>query len=1010
MSADAEVWTRTEPPRPACDAANHRSRIAGEGTTRLVGALGAVLLLISPLLPYWTMRLAAPQYPRGLSLAIYPNRVAGDVAEIDGLNHYIGMRKIDDAATLERRLGLPAIAVMAIGLAVAAAWRSRWAVLLAVPVILFPQLFLADLTFWLRDSGLNLDPKAAFSSSIKPFVPRVLGAGKIAQFRTEAALGWGYYFCLASAAAGAWVGYRRWRTDASPRSKPAGEVGRRVGVGLGVLLGCVSSLDAETIRVEPGRSPSTIQEALEAASPGDEIRVLGGVHRGPIVVRKSIRLVGEDRPVLDGGGKGTVVRLEAPRCELRGFIIRSSGATLEREDMGVLAAAADITVADNDIEDVLFGISVKQAARCVVRGNRLRGKDLPIARRGDLIKLWYSEDVTIEDNTTRGGRDVVLWYSRNLTIRGNRVRDGRYGLHFMYCNDAVVAGNDLRDNSVGAFLMYSRRLRLERNWISSNCGPSGYGIGLKDMDDAVITHNVLVGNKVGAFLEHAHGRVEHNYVGDNDRGLVLFPTATGNRFAGNSLVENGEQVVVEGMAGNLAGNVWIGNYWSDYRGFDRNGDGFGELPHQPAQLFERLADRQPALRLFATSPSTRAIDFASRVFPVFEPKPKLVDPSPAMRPYAPPLVEAGAGSGWDAILLGAALLAGPAGLALVRSAREAAGGRAARRATVRAASGRPAPLEGTSVKAVDLGAPKEPAISVRAVTKRYGRAAAVEDLSFEVRPGETVALWGPNGAGKTTIVRCILGLLPFEGEIHLLGKPCGPRGRESRGQIGYVPQEVKLHADRSIRETVSFFARLRRVGLDRADALIAEWGLKDVERRAVRQLSGGMKQKLALVVALLSDPSVLLLDEPTSNLDARTRREFGELLERLKAAGKTLLFCTHRHSEVWRLADRVVVLQKGRKIAEGLPEQVREHLQEPAHLCLAIDPAHADLAAHVLREAGFDARQTGPRLLVDAPAGRRMEVLELLARRGATVLDFDLETDRGGSSGPADREGGNHNG
>src|SRR5262249_36898613 len=150
------------------------------------------------------------------------------------------------------------------------------------------------------------------------------------------------------------------------------------------------------------------------------------------------------------------------------------------------------------------------------------------------------------------------------------------------------------------------------------------------------------------------------------------------------------------------------------------------------------------------------------------------------------------------------------------------------------------------------------------------------------------------------------------------------------------PQEVRLHADQSVRETVRFYARLRRVAADRVDQLIDEWGLREFEHRQVRQLSGGMKQKLTLVVALLSDPPVLLLDEPPSNLDAQARREFGELLEHLKAAGKTLLFCTHRPSEVWKLADRVLVLSSGRKVAEGPPERVSEHLLEPAQLCLIV--------------------------------------------------------------------------
>ncbi len=116
----------------------------------------------------------------------------------------------------------------------------------------------------------------------------------------------------------------------------------------------------------------------------------------------------------------------------------------------------------------------------------------------------------------------------------------------------------------------------------------------------------------------------------------------------------------------------------------------------------------------------------------------------------------------------------------------------------------------------------------------------------------------------------------------------------------------------------------------------------------------------------------MLLDEPTSNLDARARREFSDLLERLKSAGKTLLFCTHRPSEVWKLADRVIVLERGCKVsAEGPPEQVREYLLEPAHLCLFVPIEESAAAAALLSDGGFDVQRTGSRLWVDAAAGRK---------------------------------------
>jgi nitrous oxidase accessory protein len=977
-----------------------RTILSAKLILRLLLSVAAAALLVSPRFPYWNMKLAAPQYPRGLYLAIYPDRVTGDVDEIDALNHYIGMRKIGTAAVNERRLGIPAIWVVAACLVIAALLPSRWAVLLVIPAILFPPLFLGDLYWWLRDSGLGLDPKAPLSSSIKPFVPQFLGAGKIGQFRTEASLGVGCYlslFALAISVLFATMSLRPRRER--QRSARAQDTGRNRLASAAVIacLFWVAPLWADTVVVQPTGSPRALADALDRASSGDTIVVQGGVHAGPLVVRKAVRLTGEGWPVLDGQGHGTVVRLEAPASELRGFVIRGSGDVLAREDAGVLAAAPDLRIEGNSFEDVLFGVYLRQAPRSLMRHNTLHGKDLPVARRGDLIRLWYSNDVTIDDNTTEGGRDVVLWYSNHLNIRGNRVRGGRYGLHFMYCHDATVVGNRLCENSVGAFLMYSRRLQLRGNWIADNRGPSGYGIGLKDMDDGHVLGNVLGGNKVGLFLEHANAAFENNLLADNDKGIVIFPSARGNRFEANTFVENGEQVAMEGYADTMTTNVWRGNFWSDYRGYDAGGDGTGDITYRPARLFERLSDRNPALRLFAESPSAQAIDFAARAFPIFAPKPKFTDDSPRMRPLPPPVVLASKSGAWQWPLVTSLLLFWPIALVVARSAP--AGGLAARsRAPQQPDDTATATATGAPPSTMDIA--PVPAISVRGLTKRFAKVTAVDDLSFEVRQGETVALWGRNGAGKTTVLRCVLGLFPFRGTAHVLGWPCGPRGRASRQRLGYVPQEVRLHADQTVRETVLFYARLRRVPPGRIDRLIREWGLDDVERRPVSHLSGGMKQKLALVVALLADPPVLLLDEPTSNLDAHTRGEFSELLGRLKAEGKTLLFCTHRPSEVWKLADRVVVLERGCKVAEGPPETVRAHLVQPAHLGLMIAAGQSTFAAARLRDSGFLVETSGSRIWVDAPAGRKLEAIELLNQAGVRILDFDLESERDGTSSP----------
>ncbi|MDP3704176.1 MAG: nitrous oxide reductase family maturation protein NosD [Candidatus Omnitrophota bacterium] len=586
----------------------------------------AALLLCSARLPYWYTHVSAPQYPNGLTVVVYPNRITGDVREIDSLNHYIGMRPLEQGAPLERRLAIPGLIIAALALLAAAVVPVRWAGWLILPALLLPLLFAGDLYWWLREYGLHLNPKAPLNHSVKPFIPALLGEGKIAQFHATAWFGIGFYLALAAgvlAAFGVWT--RRHAVRAITK--------RALALATSLLL-CGGTAEAKTMIVTQEPASLTIHEALAAAAPGDTIVVRGGIHRGAVRVTTPVTLVGEAGAVLEGGGVGTVVTIDAPGTLVRGFTIRGSGNVLSRDDAGLVIAAARVTVEGNRFEEVLFGVSLHHAPGSIVRGNTLRSQPLPVARRGDLIRVWYSDDVTIADNDIDGGRDLVLWFSQRIRVTGNRVRRSRYGLHFMYCNDAAVEANTLTDNSVGIYLMYSTRLRLLGNRMVRNRGPSGYGLGLKDMEETTVTDNLLAENRVGVFLEHASGVWSGNVIAANDVGLQVFPTAQANVLTGNSLIDNGEQVIVQG-SGDASRNRWRGNYWSDYRGFDADGDGQGDVPYRAERLFERLIDRYPAFRLFAGSPAAQAIDLAARTFPLFAPRPLLVDDAPRMQPVMP---------------------------------------------------------------------------------------------------------------------------------------------------------------------------------------------------------------------------------------------------------------------------------------------------------------------------------------------------------------------------------------
>jgi nitrous oxidase accessory protein len=660
-------------------------------------------------------------------------------------------------------------------------------------------------------------------------------------------------------------------------------------------------------------SPPTesLAARIAAAAPGAVIRIPPGTYRGPLIIDKPVTLVGEPGATIDGRGNGTVVLIEASHVTFRGFTVRASGSSLDEEDTGIKVLGSNERILGNTLEDVLFGIYLKASNNSLVAGNHITGEPLPLPIRGDGIRLWYCMHSRIEHNTVSQGRDDILWFSKHCRIQNNLFENSRYGLHLMYDRDIEITGNTLKHDFVGAFLMYSWNITFKRNVSLANRGVSGYGLGVKNINTLLAEDNRFLDNQVGIFMSSSPSSLgatdvfRRNVVAFNDVGLSLDPSNEGkNVFTLNSFLENVQQVSNTGE-GKLRGDSFAangrGNFWSDYTGYPRRRGDTGAVPYRTRSLFDKLTDQYGWLKLFRFSPVEQAINLAAEAFPLVQPHELLTDPDPLISPvpvHAPPLAKPSARSlaAAGGLLLGfagllAAILAIPTHLRETKKASHA-------------------------MKRADC-----PLLEIRSLEKSFGQAKVLRGISVTVNRGQAVALWGDNGAGKSTTIKCIVGLLDYDGAIVLAGVNAKVNGKGARRLIGYVPQELRFYNDWSVRRTMAFYAALKRAARDEIPSLLREVGLDPHARKPVNALSGGMKQRLALAIALLGQPEILLLDEFTASLDAEARAGLLELLKEQRRKGLTVVFTTHRVDEVEALADRVEIMHGGEIAASVLVEE-----------------------------------------------------------------------------------------
>lgn len=400
---------------------------------------------------------------------------------------------------------------------------------------------------------------------------------------------------------------------------------------LAVWLGLagVSAAWSAVLQVHEGQS---IAAVIAAAKPGDTVRVARGVYSEHLVIDKQLILQGVGWPTISGNSSGDVIRVRASGVTIQGLIIRDSGTDLTAQNAGIyIQPGSDrATVQDCDLIYNLFGIWLEKSKNSRLVHNVITGKrDLQSAARGNGIQVYNTVGAQIIDNNISYTRDgIYVDVSTDALFRGNKIHHLRYGTHFMTTDRSVWENNESYSNRGGLALMEVRQLKVRNNIAWDN---ADHGIMLRTIQDSVIENNIVAGNGRGFFIYDAEFNIlANNLVIGNRIGVHLSAGSANNKVDGNDFINNQSQIKYVATRDVEWGRTQ-GNYWSNYSGWDQNGDGVGDVAYEANDVVDRLNWQYPLIKLLLSSPSMQTLRFVARQFPVLR-APSIVDKHPRMRP------------------------------------------------------------------------------------------------------------------------------------------------------------------------------------------------------------------------------------------------------------------------------------------------------------------------------------------------------------------------------------------
>lgn len=390
---------------------------------------------------------------------------------------------------------------------------------------------------------------------------------------------------------------------------------------------------ADTLQVTPD-GPS-LQQVLTQARAGDVLELQPGHYEGPIVVEKSIVLRGKGGTI-DGGGEGSVIVVAAPGARVEDLEIRNSGEDVGQADacIYVRASATGAVLARNRMKECAFGIWIHETDSAQIVENSVESREeLRTNDRGNGIHLFNASNLLVRGNTVQHARDgIYVSATEDSVIEANVTSNVRYGIHYMYSYRNTIRDNIANDNTVGIALMESRTLIVVGNHAARN---RRNGLLFRDVLESEIRGNQLEANGIGMFFfSSTENVIEDNGIVDNEVGMKVWAGSRRNRVAGNVIRGNREQIFYVGAEDQIWGADGRGNYWSDYLGWDQDGDGVGDRPHRVDSFTAELLYRYPSAALLLRSPALETLAHLAARLPMLR-APTIVDVAPRLKEDLP---------------------------------------------------------------------------------------------------------------------------------------------------------------------------------------------------------------------------------------------------------------------------------------------------------------------------------------------------------------------------------------